>query len=254
MQAEAFCKAHGGRLPTEAQWEFAARGVDARIFPWGNEIRDEFRQALLPVSGPVDISYFGMRGMGTNAFEWVAEPFELDAGLKEFVTRPFRKRGSPLSKWLKAQGDAYVVKGGRAGSRTARSDADPSVGFRCAADLAEGEAGLDTPEPAAMVPLIVNGSGVQFFGGVAEVATRAEAEAFCSNLEVPVAGETMTGWRLPTLEEIEANAGVFRGPGPFWTQGGAAEQQGEGSRAKPDDPWKAIQADPAEGLAARCIR
>jgi formylglycine-generating enzyme required for sulfatase activity len=254
-QATVFCESRGGRLPTETEWEYAARGPDGRRFPWGNEIRDEYRGALMPVNGMVDTSYFGFRGMGSNALEWVADDFAIDTGLRPFLTKPFRDGGA----FSKAYADASatgVAKGGRAGFRRAASEVNGLLGFRCAADLAPDEQALTLPEAVAPVPLVATGKGLQFFGGVAEGVTHAEAQAYCSSLKVPWNDASLEGWRLPNLEEVTGAAEIFRGPGPFWASEGAVKQQAEseGLTARPDDPW--VQADePAEApLAARCVR
>jgi len=254
-QAQTFCEARGGRLPTEVEWEYAARGPDGRRFPWGNEIRDEYRGVLTPINGMVDTSYFGFRGMGSSALEWVSNDFELDVGLAPFLREPFRGDG-PFSKAYASKAKAGVVKGGRAGSRRETSEGNGLLGFRCAADMADGEDALELPESVAPVPLVASGVGMQFFGGVAEGVTRSEAEKFCEVLKVPWNGKTLEGWRLPTPDEVQTAAEVFRGPGPFWTSTTAMRQKAEreGLTAGPDDPWVEDALDDQTPIAARCVR
>lgn len=76
-EAEAYARWRGGRLPTEAEWEYAARGPESLIFPWGNEW-DADRANIVGSSGPVAVgsypdgaSWVGALDMSGNAMEWV---------------------------------------------------------------------------------------------------------------------------------------------------------------------------------------
>jgi formylglycine-generating enzyme required for sulfatase activity len=143
-EASSFCLRQGKRLPSEDEWEFAARGPDGRLYPWGetrdaDTLNDRASNVgrIEPVGArPKNRSPFGVLDMVGNVWQWCSNDYSHYPGRNSSLTVPHGAKAIRGGSFESEPWQATAV------SRNLElpSKRSPVIGFRCAKSASEPDA------------------------------------------------------------------------------------------------------------------